>query len=251
MEAGSLIIPLLKAYWWFIPLFMLSSFFSSSVGKGLIGEWRVRLLLRQSLDRKLYRRLHDVTLSTRNGSIQIDHLLISPFGIFVIETKHMSGWIFGHPDQEHWTQKIHKKSLRFQNPLLQNHKQAKTLESLLGVSKDTAHSVICFIGTHRFKSPMPDNVTGLDTLLDYIQTFTTRLFSEKQVRAMYKAIQKDKFTFTWEAHIKSQHDTDGNRLCPECGGRLVLITKKSEEGMHEQFWDCSSGPECRLTQSIS
>jgi len=253
MEASSLIMTLLKAYWWFIPLLMLSNFFSSSLGKGLIGEWRVRLLLRQSLDKKLYYRLHDVTLPTKTGSIQIDHLLLSPFGIFVIETKHMSGWIFGHPDQKQWTQKLNKKNFRFQNPLYQNYEHAKKVESLLGFSGDTVHSVVCFIGNPRFKTPMPDNVTSRDTLLDYIRSYSARLLTDEEVSDIYKAIHKNRLEPTWENHfnhvapIKLQHEVSDNWPCPECGSRLVLRPKQSKEEKH-QLWGCSSFPECRLTQ---
>ena len=33
------------------------------------------------------------------GTTQIDHILVSKYGIFVIETKNRKGWIFGGPQQ--------------------------------------------------------------------------------------------------------------------------------------------------------
>ena len=34
---------------------------------------------------------------------QIDHILVSPGGVFLIETKDMNGWVFGSPGQKQWT----------------------------------------------------------------------------------------------------------------------------------------------------
>src|SRR6185503_2424889 len=61
--------------------------------------------------------LNNVTLETENGTTQIDHILIADTGIFVIETKHYQGWIFGGPNQSQWTQVIYKKKSKFQNPI--------------------------------------------------------------------------------------------------------------------------------------
>lgn len=51
----------------------------------------------------------------------------SRFGIFAIETKNMQGWIFGSKRQAEWTQKIYKRTFKFQNPLRQNYKHTKAL----------------------------------------------------------------------------------------------------------------------------
>ena len=39
--------------------------------------------------------LNNVTIRTRRGTTQIDHVIVSRYGVFVVETKNMSGWIFG------------------------------------------------------------------------------------------------------------------------------------------------------------
>lgn len=58
--------------------------------------------------------LNDCTLpDDRGGTTQIDHILISPYGVFVIETKNYKGWIFGSAHQKKWTQQIYKKDLNF------------------------------------------------------------------------------------------------------------------------------------------
>jgi len=42
-----------------------------------------------------------LTLPDGEGSTtQIDHFLLSPYGLFVIETKNYKGWIFGSERQK-------------------------------------------------------------------------------------------------------------------------------------------------------
>lgn len=69
-----------------------------------------------------------MTLDTPDGTTQIDHVFLSPFGVFVLETKNMRGWIFGSENQAQWTQQIFKQRFKFQNPTRQNYKHLKALE---------------------------------------------------------------------------------------------------------------------------
>ena len=48
--------------------------------------------------------INDVLLPSGQGTTQIDHILVSPSAVFLIETKEMNGWVFGSPGQKHWTQ---------------------------------------------------------------------------------------------------------------------------------------------------
>ncbi len=63
--------------------------------KGAAGEAVLRKAAAISLPSSVYRRFHNVTLPTPNGTTQIDHVFVSRFGVFVVETKNMAGWIFG------------------------------------------------------------------------------------------------------------------------------------------------------------
>ena len=102
--------PLVQMLVWLIPIIVVVSILKSPWGKGQMGELFVRFMLRLRLDKTVYLPLHNVTLATPDGSTQIDHVLVSRFGIFSIETKNMQGWIFGSERQAEWTQKIYKRS---------------------------------------------------------------------------------------------------------------------------------------------
>ena len=111
----------------------------SSAPKVNDGELLVRSeLMRHYRDCML---LNDVLLPSGQGTTQIDHILVSPGGVFLIETKDMNGWVFGSPGQKQWTQSfaagrwsrksgIKSKQFVFYNPLLQNEGHAKALVNL-------------------------------------------------------------------------------------------------------------------------
>lgn len=82
--------------------------------KGKIGEFAVHLHVKLYLNQEQYILLNDCTLPDGlGGTTQIDHILLSPYGIFVIETKNYKGWIFGSARQKMWTQKRYKQSYLF------------------------------------------------------------------------------------------------------------------------------------------
>ena len=70
------------------------------------------------------------TLATFSNcaATQIDHIVISQWGIFVIETKTYSGWVFGDAKSAQWTVSHFRRKDRFQNPLRQNYKHIGSVE---------------------------------------------------------------------------------------------------------------------------
>ena len=166
--------PIIAQVWgtlgWVIPLMLLIGLLKSPWAKGHIGELLVRLFAHWQLDKQTYRRLHNVTLNTPDGTTQIDHVFLSRYGIFVLETKNMSGWIFGSEKQAQWTQKL---TFKFQNPLRQNYKHLKALGATLGANPEHLHSVITFVGGSTFKTEVPDNVTQGIGFIRYTKLIST------------------------------------------------------------------------------
>ena len=99
---------LLSAGWFALGAFAVFSILlrllSMPVAKGWIGERRVHARLKNSLPGDTYKLFQDITLIADDGTTQIDHLIVSKYGLFVIETKNMSGWIFGSERKPNWTQ---------------------------------------------------------------------------------------------------------------------------------------------------
>lgn len=132
----------------------------SPSGKGRIGEKMTSTFILGSLNPSIYQVFDDlyVPRSDRSGVTQVDHVVISQYGIFVIETKNMSGWIFGRERDRWWTQQIYRQKNRFQNPLRQNYAHLKALQVYLKLPLRTFRSVVYFVGEAEFKTAMPENV---------------------------------------------------------------------------------------------
>jgi len=256
MDPFQIIKPFLNIFWWFIPIVIIIGILKTPWIKGYFGELLIRLLASFMLDKNIYHRVSNVTLPTPDGTTQIDHIFVSRFGIFVVETKNMKGWIFGGEDQAQWTQKIYKQTFKFQNPLRQNFKHIKALEAALQISPGTIYSVITFIGDSTFKTKMPPNVTHGIHFISYIKSFRDPVFTENQVNDILLRIESRRFAPTLAVHkehvqnLKTRSDPNAERHCPKCGSILVLRTVKSGERAGQKFWGCSAYPKCRVIQHV-
>lgn len=200
LDSSQIITQVITSLWWLIPVAILIGFVRSAWFKGVTGEALIKLAAVFSLPRDTYHPFHNVTLRALDGTTQIDHIFVSRFGIFVVETKNMKGWIFGGEKQPQWTQKLFKKSFKFQNPLRQNYKHTKTLETILDVPADAIRSVVVFVGESTFKTPMPENVTQGSGCITYIKSFREPVLSEEQVRVAVAQIESGRLAPTRETH---------------------------------------------------
>lgn len=233
-------------------LAVLGAFLSSPRFKGWVGEALVKFSSNRLLPKEIYHALHDVTLPAEGGSTQIDHIYISRYGIFVVETKNMKGWIFGAENDAQWTQKLYKKSQRFQNPLRQNYKHVKTLEALLSVPSAAIRSVVVFVGDAEFKTPMPDNVIRGSGYIRYIRSFDKRVLSDSQVEVAVTRIEETRFARSRATHrehvrrLKARRGPADVERCPKCGSRMVRRVAKQGDWAGQRFWGCSSYPKCKF-----
>lgn len=188
-----------------VAILILAAVVRSPWFKGLAGEWQVRFAAWIGLDKSEYHALHDVTLRTPDGTTQIDHVFVSRYGVFVVETKNFSGWIFGRPLQSTWTQKIYRTTRTFQNPLRQNYKHIKALEALLDIPVAKLHSVVVFVGNGAFRTPMPPNVTYGGDYISYIKSFKEPVFSVAEVQGIIATIRTGRLKpgrATSRAHVR-------------------------------------------------
>ena len=122
-----------------------NSFFKTFIKKGFWGEYRIFATLE-----KLQKPHHIVTnlyIPRKDGTTtEIDLIYLTCHGIFVIESKNYSGWIFGNEKQKHWTQTFeNKQKFRFFNPIWQNAAHISALKEVLPEAlSQHLHSLIVF-----------------------------------------------------------------------------------------------------------
>lgn len=256
MDFSPILINFLTSFWYFIPLFILIALFKSPWFKGIFGEAQVNLAAKLFLNKSDYHLIKNVTLPTEDGTTQIDHIIASRYGLFVIETKNMKGWVFGSPSQKTWTQKIYRHTSNFQNPLHQNYKHTKTLQSCLGLSEDVVFSLIVFIGDSTFKTEMPENVTYAWGYLRFIKSKKNVLLTNDEVSRIVRLIEGGRLTPSFETqrqHVKNVksrlENKENSNLCPKCGSELVLRIAKKGANKGNEFMACSGFPKCRYAKN--
>lgn len=150
--------------------------------------------------------LNNVTLRLADGSTtQIDHILISTRGIFVIETKHFRGWIFGNPKSKRWTQVIYKIKHTFQNPLFQNYMHVKGVQSLFRfLHPHHIHNMVVFTGEATFKTAKIDNVCYIDELIPEIEKYSDDALSLRTVQFCIGRLEYMRLELTEKTDVEHQ-----------------------------------------------
>lgn len=147
------------------------------------GEAAVRRALTQNFTGTSYHLLNNITLPFDDGTTQIDHVLVSKGGIFVVESKHYSGWIFANPSSTTWTQVMFKQKYKFQNPLRQNYKHIKAIQQVLDfVPSVHIHSLVAFTGDAEFKTEQPTGIFDVAGLVQHIRQFTSEVLTENRMQ---------------------------------------------------------------------
>jgi restriction system protein len=243
--------------WYIFPVIILTFIIRTSWFKGVLGEFQVNLILKR-LPLDEYHLIKNVTLPTESGTTQIDHIVVSKFGVFIVETKNMKGWIFGSANQKQWTQKIFKYSSKFQNPIHQNYKHLKTLEAQLNINIDALFSVVVFIGDSEFKTAMPENVTYASGCLSYIRSHSVALLDQQQVLGTIKNIESGRLErgfSTNQAHKTHVREIikqkTNEKRCTKCGSGMVLREAKKGQHLGSKFWGCSNFPKCRVVEKCN
>ncbi|WP_051219990.1 nuclease-related domain-containing protein [Rheinheimera baltica] len=153
--------------------------------KGALAERQLHRILLRELPTS-YQHYRNLVIPTAKGDLtEVDHLVVSAYGIFVIEVKNYRGWIFGGEKQPQWTVQRFRSKNQFMNPLRQNYKHTEAVKHLLGLNgKDTeaVHSVVAFSQRAEFKFQIPANVMYTDLVGDYINRFNQPCFSDEQLR---------------------------------------------------------------------
>lgn len=218
--------------------------------KGKMGETKVALIL-STLPKVQYRTFNDVIVPTRNGTTQIDHIVVSQFGIFVIETKNYKGLIYGGENAETWTKNMWGNKYSLYNPLKQNNAHVNALQVIVGLPNSSFIPIVVFSNKARISVKTDQDVIILRKLKRVIKKYKTQIFTQEQMDDIILKIElaivddkeaKKKHKNIVQTNIKRKNQAIANGICPQCGGRLVL-----RDGRYGKFYGCSNYPKCHFT----
>ena len=197
--------------------------------RGAKGERRVADILRR-LPEDEYKVLNNLLVQSRFGTTQIDHVVVSVHGIFVVETKNYSGWIMGSEHGEQWTKNMYGHKYSFRNPLKQN----------------MAHITI--------KVNTSQNVIYTSDLLRVIRQYHSMIFSNQELEQIAFVIhnssnnskeQRAEHVEQIRKRVRYNQSQVQKGICPRCGGKLI-----TRNGRYGQFCGCSNYPKCRYTCNL-
>jgi len=231
----------------FILILAISAYLKSPKVRGARGESKVSRRLGLFLPSGSYEIFDDVTLPTARSTTQIDHIVISPFGVFVIETKNYSGWIFGSAKSKQWTQVLYKKKYRLLNPLWQNAHHVKAVRKFLALPDRYIFSVVVFVGNAKIKTmrELPSNVVYLRQLRSYVRSKGERILSAREVESATMKLANHQAGVTPEERAPHHSDVNDEPECPQCSARMVKRTATKGKYSGRKFWGCSKYPNCR------
>lgn len=235
--------------------FILSRLLLSPEIKGKFGEGIVsRELNKLQIDNCIV--INNILIKSKNRSSQIDHVVICPFGIIVVETKFFKGWIFGSEESIKWTQVIYNKKFKIFNPIIQNIGHIKTLKyNLPQYSHIPYYSIIVLAGSCEFKN-FDDVTTPViypDDLIETVNSFKGKnVLSEKDILDLANTLNS--ISSNDKKSIKGHAENVRNKQlkfdaainlgkCPICGGTLVDRT-----GKYGKFQGCKNYPKCKFTK---
>ena len=167
------------------------------------GEVLVRGVLMEHLPADSWHLLNNITLQLPDGTTQIDHILVSRYGVFVIETKHYSGWIFGDEKSKKWMQVIYHRKHQFQNPLHQNYRHVKAVQAAFDfLPPEQVVGLVAFTGEAEFKSNRPSGVYSLDTLVSHLKSRDQPLLSENRMQFCLGRLERYRLALTRETDVE-------------------------------------------------
>lgn len=207
----------------------------STVSRGKKGEEKVK----KELDKlkEYHKVINNFTYlnSKTNTSHQIDHILIHPHGVFVIETKNYYGTIISDTDDVFWLKIIKGEKQIISNPINQNQSHMRIITRLLE-KKYEVISVIVFVKNN---APYVGdyNVINIKDLLPLIKTHPyQKLLTEEDIKNVYKTLRGLNSKVSAKDHKQSVERVKEekrflqeekafaieNRICPRCNIKMSI-----------------------------
>ena len=241
-------------YLWAIVLLVAVYRLFRPIVKGWFGEKTIALFLSR-LPKEEYTILRDISLTTDTGTTQIDHIVVSLYGIFIIETKNYKGWIFGGEKSPLWTQNIYGKKKSFMNPLLQNYAHVKAVEARLGSYANVPIlPIVAFSPNSDLKTKTTSHVVHFQKVNGVIREYHHKVIEPADIAAIVEIICNQDVTSseTRKEHIALIREkkavienAEVGGTCPKCSG--ILVERKGKSG---RFIGCSNYPKCRFKKPI-
>ena len=236
-------------YWIFIVTGLLLIIFNKKIYKTIVGKagehWVKERL--DKLPKDVYFILNDIMIEVDGKTSQIDHIVVSQYGIFVIETKQYNGYFTGSKYDKRWVRHLGKKKVNYENPIRQNYGHIKNLCKLLNIPEDIVFNIVCIPSKAKLNIENDGEITRYYTINQKILTYNKVLISNPT--DIYNKIKELNITDESQRRIHKnkarENDLYGDMTCPKCGSKLLV-----KNGKYGTFIGCSNYPKCKYTKNV-
>lgn len=155
-----------------------------------------------------YKILRNLNIGTH---CEIDFVWIHETGIYVFESKNISGQIYGDENSNQWCKILHNKTKKqFYNPIFQNNGHIRALKHILGNSYPY-YSIIVFSERCVLEEIPSDTHSRIITKRNYLQSKLTERIAREQSRlsiAQIEALYRKLLPYTYASEDTKQKHTD-------------------------------------------
>ena len=166
---------------------------------GWLGENNTKDALKK-LPKDKYKIINDIYIYSNSKTHQIDHVVVSPFGIFCIETKQWNGLILGNKYDKNWIKYMGKNKYICENAIRQNYGHVKSLCELLDMNEDKIYNIVCIPSGAKVKIKDDGEVTRYNTIVDKILSYKEQVIDN--VDEIVDVINKNNIK---DRNIKKEH----------------------------------------------
>ncbi len=226
---------------------------------GEFGERTVSSYL-EDLPCEDYLVFNDLLIKDGNHTTQIDHIVISRYGVFVLETKNIHGKVYGSGNKEFWSQYLpdwgykrygSTQEHEVRNPLWQNAGHIKSVRKLVFGSDVPVYGIVIFPSETEVHVTAELPVLKMWEVVPYIKQYQDIVLLYEQMDSFKRRLLEvsSRSESDRKHHLENISRNKDRRnaaiasgRCPLCGGQLVL-----RNGKYGQFWGCSNYPDCKYT----
>lgn len=171
------------------PLFLVSSLVSTPESWGAFGEMKTASIFHPNFFGKDGQILiNNIHISENGTDHQIDHIVLLPYGIFVVETKNIFGTILGQESDLMWNCINRGRMISIYNPIKQNETHCRVIKEFLGVKEVV--SVVVF-GNSNKPEGLPRYVVNLEELKPFVKSFNKgEIYTKEELTALKNKLTK-------------------------------------------------------------
>lgn len=245
---------LLSSPWYWIPIIVsvLIIFIGLKYGSqitGWFGEHWAKSSLDQ-LDKDKYILLNDIMIAVNGKTYQIDHIVLSKYGIFVIETKQYNGYITGSKYDNKWVRHLKGNELvYYTNPIRQNYGHVKAICELLNINEKIVFNIVCIPSKNvklniKHDGELTTSVDINDKITSYKEEIIDNVEELKDKIVVNNIVDKD-IRKRHVERINAVKEFYDDKICPVCGSKLKL-----RKGKYGNFLGCTNYPKCKYTRNV-